>query len=162
MPKAPAPNRVRAMCDLQKDAQQEPSLNFASMSQKIVQIPIEQIRPYGNHPFQLYTGERLTDMVESIRQNGILMPLIVRRVDGEYELLSGHNRQNAARLARLHEVPCLVKEHLSDDVALMYVIETNLMQRSFSDLLPSEKAAVLSMRYNGMFSQGVMQINRCN
>ena len=63
-----------------------------------------------------------------------------------YEMLSGHNRMNAGKLAGLESAWCLVKEGLTDEEALMYVIETNLLQRSFADLLPSEKAAVLALR----------------
>ena len=69
-------------------------------------------------------------------------------------MLSGHNRMNAGQLTGLEGALCVVKEQLSDHDALMYVIETNLMQRSFSDLFPSEKAAVLALRYSEMFSQG--------
>lgn len=125
---------------------------------KLVMIPFSSIRPFQNHPFRLYAGERLEDMVESIKKNGILTPLLVRRIDDDpdfgYEMLAGHNRMNAGRLAGLGEALCLVKEGLSHEDALMYVIETNLMQRSFTDLLPSEKAAVLALRYSEMFSQG--------
>lgn len=125
---------------------------------RLVSIQLDRIRQFQGHPFRLYTGERLADMVDSIQQNGILQPLIVRRIfgDGEhdYEMLSGHNRMNAGRLAGLDSAWCLVKEGLTDAEALMYVIETNLLQRSFTDLLPSEKAAVLALRYSEMFSQG--------
>ncbi len=125
---------------------------------RLVSIRFSRIRQFQGHPFRLYTGERLADMVESIRQNGIIMPLIVRRVfddaEHDYEMLSGHNRMNAGQLAGLDSAWCLVKEGLFDGEALMYVIETNLFQRSFTDLLPSEKAAVLSLRYSEMFSQG--------
>lgn len=125
---------------------------------RLVSIRFERIREFEGHPFRLYTGERLTDMVDSIRQNGILQPLIVRRIFGDpeydYEMLSGHNRMNAGKLAGLDSAWCLVKEGLTDEDALMYVIETNLLQRSFTDLLPSEKAAVLALRYSEMFSQG--------
>ncbi len=125
---------------------------------RLVFIRFERIIHFREHPFRLYEGERLSDMVESIRQNGILMPLIVRHITGDaehdYEMLSGHNRMNAGQIAGLEGAWCLVKEGLSDTEALMYVIETNLLQRSFTDLLPSEKAAVLSLRYSEMFSQG--------
>ena len=94
-------------------------------------------------------------MVDSIRENGILNPIIVlKKEDRAYEILSGHNRVNAAGLADLKNVPCIVKEHLSEEEAYTYVIETNLMQRSFSDLLPTEKALVLKMRYEKIASQG--------
>ncbi len=69
-------------------------------------------------------------------------------------MLSGHNRQNAAKLAGLTEIPAIVKEGLSDEEAYVYVIETNVIQRSFTDLAPSEKAAVLSARYEKVISQG--------
>lgn len=132
--------------------------NMTQKGVRLVFLPFAKIRPYREHPFRLYTGERLNDMVESIRQNGILMPLIVRRIfedtGYDYEMLSGHNRMNAGQIAGLDGAWCVVKEGLSDAESLMYVIETNLLQRSFADLLPSEKAAVLSMRYSEMFSQG--------
>ena len=121
----------------------------------IQNIEIDLLEAYHDHPFTLYTGKRLEDMVDSIRENGILNPIIVlKKEDGAYEILSGHNRVNAARLANLKTVPCIVKEHLSEEEAYTYVIETNLMQRSFSDLLPSEKALVLKLKYDKIASQG--------
>ncbi len=121
----------------------------------IREIDIDRLENYHNHPFSLYTGKRLEDMVDSIKENGILSPVItLQKEDGGYEILSGHNRVNAARLANLKTVPCIVKEHLSEEEAYTYVIETNLMQRSFSDLLPSEKALVLKLKYDKIASQG--------
>ena len=102
-------------------------------------LSIKKIRPFHNHPFHLYEGERLEDMVASVR---------------EYEMLSGHNRMNAAKLVGLKEIPAIVKTDLSEEEAYVYVIETNLMQRSFSDLLISEKAAVLKARYEKESCQG--------
>ena len=121
----------------------------------IQDIEIDLLKAYHDHPFTLYTGKRLEDMVDSIRENGILNPIIVlKKEDGAYEILSGHNRAGAARLANLKTVPCIVKENLSEEQAYTYVIETNLMQRSFSDLLPTEKALVLKIRYEKIASQG--------
>ncbi len=116
------------------------------------------IRGFRGHPFRLYEGDRLNDLVESISENGVLVPAIVRKIEPdengfEYEMLSGHNRQNAASLAH-RELPCIVKENLSDHDAWIYVIETNVLQRSFSEMLPSEKAAVLALRYSKMICQG--------
>ena len=74
-------------------------------------------------------------MVESIREHGVLNPVIVRKLGKGYEMLSGHNRANAAKLAGLTEIPAIVKVGLSEAEAYVYVIETNLMQRSFTDLL---------------------------
>ena len=121
----------------------------------IQNIEIGLMEAYHDHPFTLYTGKRLEDMVESVKENGILNPIIVlKKEDGAYEILSGHNRVNAARQAKLNVIPCIVKENLTDKEAYTYVIETNLMQRSFSDLLPTEKALVLKIRYEKIASQG--------
>ena len=117
-------------------------------------LPIKKIRPFHDHPFHLYEGDRLEDMVASVREHGILNPVIVREIDGGYEMLSGHNRMNAAKLVGLKEIPAIVKTDLSEEEAYVYVIETNLMQRSFSDLLISEKAAVLKARYEKESCQG--------
>lgn len=120
----------------------------------IQMIQIKNIQPFHDHPFHLYEGERLEDMIASVKEHGILNPVIVQKNDGCYEMLSGHNRMNAAKLAGLKEVPAIVKTDLSEEEAYVYVIETNLMQRSFSDLLISEKAAVLKARYEKESCQG--------
>lgn len=117
-------------------------------------ISIEKIVPFHNHPFRLYEGKRLSDMVESIREHGILIPVIVQKVADGYEMLSGHNRWNAAKIAGITEVPAIIKENLTEREAYVYVIETNMLQRSFDDLLPSEKAAVLAERYEKVMCQG--------
>lgn len=117
-------------------------------------IPIEKVRAFKEHPFRLYEGERLDDMVQSVRDHGILNPAIVRKVYGGYEMLAGHNRMNAAQIVGMTEVPAIVKMDLSDEEAYVYVIETNVIQRSFTDLAPSEKAAVLAARYEKVISQG--------
>ena len=124
-----------------------------SQENQIKNIPISSLVPYHNHKFQLYSGERLEDMVESVKKNGILIPIIVQPYGENYEILSGHNRTNAAKLAGLETVPAVIKERLSDDEAEMYMIETNLRQRGFDDLKISEQAAVLAMRHSKMFSE---------
>lgn len=116
-------------------------------------LDIDAIKPFRHHPFHLYEGERLNDMVESIKEHGILTPVIVRKMHYGYEMLAGHNRQNAGKLAGLKQIPAIVKENLPDDEAYVYVIETNLMQRSFTDLSVSEKAAVLAERYDKVLYQ---------
>lgn len=116
-------------------------------------IPVDKIVPFHNHPFRLYEGERLEDMVESIREHGVLNPVIVQKTADGYEMLAGHNRWNAAKIVGIKEIPAIVKEGLSEEEAYVYVIETNLMQRSFTDLLPSEKAAVLAERYDKVLYQ---------
>jgi len=114
----------------------------------VTMIPVDKVEPFHEHPFKLYQGERLDDMVDSIKEHGILTPVIVRKTDSGYEMLAGHNRQNAARIAGLKEIPAIVKEDLTDEEAWVYVVETNVIQRSFNDLSVSERIAVLSTRYD--------------
>ena len=120
----------------------------------VQQIPCDQLKPYHNHKFELYTGERLEDMVASIKENGVLSPIVVQPVDEGYEILIGHNRWNASKLAGLTTVPAIVKTGLNENDAEMYVIESNVMQRGFDNLRISEQAAVIAQRHNEMFSQG--------
>lgn len=120
----------------------------------VERIKIDEIQAFHDHPFHLYEGERLQDMVQSIKEHGVLNPVIVRKLGKGYEMLSGHNRANAAKLAGLTEVPAIVKADLPDEEAYVYVIETNLMQRSFNDLMPSEKAAVMAAHYDKVCCQG--------
>lgn len=126
---------------------------FTSQNNQLKIMPIDMLVPYHNHKFKLYEGERLNDMVQSVKTKGILTPIIVRAIDdGEkYEILAGHNRTNAAKLAGLTSVPAVVKENLSDEDAEMYVVETNVMQRGFDDLSITERAAVVAARHSAMF-----------
>lgn len=117
-------------------------------------ISVKKVVPFHNHPFRLYEGKRLDDMVENIKEHGVLIPVIVQKNADGYEMLSGHNRWNAAKIAGIKEIPAIVKENLTEREAYVYVIETNMLQRSFDDLLPSEKAAVLAERYEKVMCQG--------
>lgn len=122
---------------------------------RFTELPLNQIQPFHDHRFRPYEGERLEDMVESIKAHGVLNPVIVQKLDTDsYEMLAGHNRLHAAELAGLKTIPALVKENLTEEEALAYVIETNLMQRSFSDMLPSEQATVLAVRHEKLSCQG--------
>jgi len=120
----------------------------------IQMIPVEKIVPFHQHPFRMYEGERLDDMVSSIKEHGVLIPVIVQKMDKGYEMLAGHNRWNASKIVGIEEIPAIVKEDLTEEEEYIYVIETNLMQRSFAELLPSEKAAVLALRYEKIKCQG--------
>ena len=117
-------------------------------------IDCDLLVEYHNHKFSLYTGERLEDMVESIKANGIFTPLIVQPLGTKYEILIGHNRWNAGKLAGLTEVPCIVKTGLTEEEAEIYVIESNIMQRGFENLKISERAEALKLEQGKLFSQG--------
>ena len=118
-------------------------------------VKFEIMDDYPGNPFKLYGGEREIDMIESIRNNGILQPFILRDINApHFQLLSGHNRKDKGIKAGLIEGPAIIKSNLTDEEAWTYVIETNLIQRSFADMLPSEKAAVLAEFHANLFSQG--------
>jgi ParB family chromosome partitioning protein len=117
-------------------------------------ILIANLVPFAGHPFRLYEGERLDDMVASIKTNGVLVPIIVRKKGELFEILAGHNRVSAAKLAGLSGIPAIILENITDDEAMVYVVETNLIQRSFAELSHSEKAAVIALHHSKMFSQG--------
>ena len=126
----------------------------APVQTAVQQIPCDQLHPFHDHKFELYSGERLEDMVESIRENGVLSPIIAQPDGDGYEILIGHNRWNASKLAGLTTVPVIVKTGLTDEEALLYTVESNLMQRGFDNLKISEQAAAIALRHSEMFSQG--------
>jgi ParB family chromosome partitioning protein len=121
----------------------------------VTQLSISSLRSYENHPFKLYSGERFADMARSVKELGVIVPIIVRPKDeGLYEILSGHNRVNAAKTAGLETVPAVIKDQLTDEEAALIVTETNLIQRSFSDLCHSERAVALTMHHEILKKQG--------
>lgn len=121
----------------------------------MIEMDFDQMEPFPGHKFKLYEGQQLADMVESIRQFGILLPLILWHTeDGRYIILSGHNRRNAARLAGLIRGPVMIREKLTHDEAVLIVTETNLRQRSFADMSHSERAYCLAEHYEALKSQG--------
>ena len=119
------------------------------MKNAVQNIDIDKLIPYKNHCFRLYEGERLDDMVRSVRNYGIMIPVIVRNVPDTdtFEILSGHNRANAAKIAGKKNVPAVVKENLPDEFAEIYVVESNAMQRGFKELRISEQALAVEMIY---------------
>lgn len=113
----------------------------------VVELAIDSLVPYRSHPFALYEGERLDDMVESVTENGVLTPIIVQPIeDGQYEILAGHNRWNASKIAGKKTIPAIIKTGLTKEEAYVYVVETNVFQRGFDNLKLSEQAAVIAER----------------
>lgn len=117
------------------------------------EVNIELLVPYRRHPFKLYEDERLEDMIESIKQVGILSPVIVREIieDGKFEILSGHNRVNAAKLSGLKAVPIVIM-NVDDDIADRIVVESNFVQRN--EFLPSEKSRAYKLLLDSLNRQG--------
>jgi len=114
-----------------------------------------KLKAFEGHPFEPYFGKRFEALVESIRRNGIHNPIIVRPVDNDmYEILSGHNRVRASCEAEQKDIPSMVLRSLTDDEAWLIVTETNLYQRSTTDMRPSELALALTAHYEATKKQG--------
>ena len=116
-----------------------------------VQIPIDDLHPFTNHPFKVLDDEAMTRTVESIAQYGVLAPLIARpRPEGGYEIISGHRRQYAAKLAGLDTLPVIVRQ-MSDDAAVILMVDSNLQREH---ILPSERAFAYKMKLDAIKNQG--------
>ena len=120
--------------------------------EQVQQIPIDALHPFTNHPFKVLDDEAMTRTVESIAQYGVLAPLIARpRPDGDgYEIISGHRRQYAAKLAGLDTLPVIVRQ-MSDDAAVILMVDSNLQREH---ILPSERAFAYKMKLEAIKNQG--------
>ena len=120
--------------------------------EQVQQIPIDNLHPFTNHPFKVLDDEAMTRTVESIAQYGVLAPLIARpRPDGDgYEIISGHRRQYAAKLAGLDTLPVIVRQ-MSDDAAVILMVDSNLQREH---ILPSERAFAYKMKLDAIKNQG--------
>ena len=120
--------------------------------EQVQQIPIDDLHPFTNHPFKVLDDEAMTRTVESIAQYGVLAPLIARpRPDGDgYEIISGHRRQYAAKLAGLDTLPVIVRQ-MSDDAAVILMVDSNLQREH---ILPSERAFAYKMKLAALKNQG--------
>ena len=120
--------------------------------EQVQQIPIDALHPFTNHPFKVLDDEAMTRTVESIAQYGVLAPLIARpRPEGDgYEIISGHRRQYAAKLAGLDTLPVIVRQ-MSDDAAVILMVDSNLQREH---ILPSERAFAYKMKLDAIKNQG--------
>ena len=119
--------------------------------EQVQQIPIDALHPFTNHPFKVLDDEAMTRTVESIAQYGVLAPLIARpRPEGGYEIISGHRRQYAAKLAGLDTLPVIVRQ-MSDDAAVILMVDSNLQREN---ILPSERALAYKMKLEALKNQG--------
>ena len=119
--------------------------------EQVQQIPIDELHPFTNHPFKVLDDEAMTRTVESIAQYGVLAPLIARpRPEGGYEIISGHRRQYAAKLAGLETLPVIVRQ-MSDDAAVILMVDSNLQREH---IMPSERAFAYKMKLDALKNQG--------
>ena len=118
---------------------------------QVQQIPIGELFPFKNHPFKVLDDDSMSDTVESVKQYGVLSPLIARpRPKGGYEIISGHRRQHAAELAGLETLPVIVRQ-MDDDAAIILMVDSNLQREH---ILPSERAFAYKMKLDAMKNQG--------
>ena len=115
-----------------------------------LELEIAKIQPFQNHPFKVVDDDKMEELVNSIRQNGVLTPVLVRPTDDDgYEMISGHRRMHAAQRAGLRKIPAIIRE-LTDDEATIVMVEANSQRE---EVLPSEKAFAYKMRYEAMKRQ---------
>lgn len=117
----------------------------------VLDLPLDQIGDFPNHPFKVRQDDAMMEMMESVQLHGVLVPGLVRQLaDGSYQMVSGHRRKLASRLAGLNTLPCIVRD-LTDDEAIIVMVDSNLQREK---VLPSEKAFAYKMKLDAMRRQG--------
>ena len=120
-------------------------------AEKVEEIDISKISDFPNHPFKVKDDDKMEEMVKSIKQYGVILPVIVRpKDDGTYEMISGHRRKRACELAGVKQIRSIVK-NLSDDEATILMVDSNIQRE---EILPSEKAFAYKMKLEAMRHQG--------
>ena len=122
----------------------------APVTEEIRSIPLSQLHPFKDHPFKVLDDDAMSETVESVKQIGVVVPLIARPAEDGYEIVSGHRRHHAAELAGLETVPVIVRE-MDDDSAVIFMVDSNLQREN---ILPSEKALAYKMKMEAMKRQG--------
>ena len=116
-----------------------------------MEIDIASIQPFAGHPFKVVDDEKMQDLVESVRENGVITPVLIRPTENnQYEMISGHRRMHAAKLAGLSTIPAIVR-NMTDDEAVIAMVDANIQRE---ELLPSEKAIAYKMKLEAMKHQG--------
>ncbi len=123
----------------------------AAKRDMVLDLPLDQIGDFPNHPFKVQQDDAMMEMMESVQLHGVLVPGLVRQLaDGSYQMVSGHRRKLASRLAGLDTLPCIVRD-LTDDEAIIVMVDSNLQREK---VLPSEKAFAYEMKLEAMRRQG--------
>ena len=123
----------------------------ADAQERVQNLPLDKLEPFPNPPFKVIDDDKMLETVESIKERGVLVPILVRpKNDGNFEIVSGHRRHHASLLAGLTEIPAIVRE-MDDDTAILLMVDSNLQRE---ELLPSEKAFAYKMKLDAMKRQG--------
>ncbi len=142
--KSPAKNiQIASYDDLFKtDAER-----LADTQERIAELPLDKLVPFPNHPFKVLDDEKMQETVDSIKEYGVLVPILVRpKDDGTYEIVSGHRRHHASMLAGKTDIPAIVRD-MDDDAAILVMVDSNLQRET---ILPSEKAFAYKMKLDAM------------
>ena len=120
-------------------------------AEKVEEIEVSKITDFPNHPFKVQDDDKMDEMVKSVKQYGVILPVIVRpKEDGTYEMISGHRRKRACEIAGIKQIRCIVKD-LSDDEAVILMVDSNIQRE---EILPSEKAFAYKMKLEALNHQG--------
>lgn len=127
--------------------------------ERVQEIPLDQLKPFRNHPFKVRDDQRMLDTVDSIREYGVLVPAIARPdPEGGYELISGHRRKRGCEMAGLQTMPVIIR-NLDDDAAVLVMVDSNIQRE---ELLPSERAFAYKMKLEALKHQGArMDLTSC-
>ena len=127
--------------------------------ERVQEIPLDQLKPFKNHPFKVRDDQRMLDTVDSIREYGVLVPAIARPdPEGSYELISGHRRKHGCEMAGLQTMPVIIR-NLDDDAAVLVMVDSNIQRE---ELLPSERAFAYKMKLEALKHQGArMDLTSC-
>ena len=127
--------------------------------ERVQEIPLDQLKPFKNHPFKVRDDQRMLDTVDSIREYGVLVPAIARPdPEGGYELISGHGRKRGCEMAGLQTMPVIIR-NLDDDAAVLVMVDSNIQRE---ELLPSERAFAYKMKLEALKHQGArMDLTSC-
>ena len=128
------------------------SSEIDATKEEVIEVNISDLHTFKNHPYRVVDDEKMQETVESIKEHGVLVPGIVRRrINGGYEIISGHRRKRACELAGLTKMPVFVRD-LTDDEAIIVMVDSNIQRE---EILPSEKAKAYKMKYEAMKHQGI-------
>ena len=124
---------------------------LSDTQERVQSLPLDRLTPFPDHPFKVLDDEKMLETVESIKERGVLVPILERPTnDGNFEIVSGHRRHHASLLAGKTEIPAIVRE-MDDDTAILLMVDSNLQRE---ELLPSEKAFAYKMKLDAMKRQG--------
>lgn len=123
---------------------------FGNENNGIIEIALSTLVEFEGHPFKVINNEKMTDMIESIKEYGVLTPIIVRQKEDKYEIISGHRRKFACEQLGIVKIPAIIKE-LDDDEAAILIVDSNIQRE---EILPSEKAFAYKIKFDALKRQG--------